>query len=132
VELCDEFLTRLRAAKLSANAMFPVYGLAEASLAVSFPPVGAPLRTLTLNGSMRGARWNGCASDAQRRCCHLRGQGILWVRIATMRTASCPRIRIVTCTGPVPPAPLPQHLQISVCNRSSASTGSWRAPWMRA
>ncbi|HET9389848.1 MAG TPA: phosphopantetheine-binding protein, partial [Steroidobacteraceae bacterium] len=34
---------------LPRNAMFPVYGLAEASLAVSFPPVGAPLRTLALN-----------------------------------------------------------------------------------
>jgi acyl-CoA synthetase (AMP-forming)/AMP-acid ligase II/acyl carrier protein len=49
VELCEEFLTRLAPAKLPRNAMFPVYGLAEASLAVSFPPVGAPLRTLTLN-----------------------------------------------------------------------------------
>jgi acyl-CoA synthetase (AMP-forming)/AMP-acid ligase II/acyl carrier protein len=49
VELCDEFLTRLAPAKLARNAMYPVYGLAEASLAVSFPPVGAPLRTVTLN-----------------------------------------------------------------------------------
>jgi acyl-CoA synthetase (AMP-forming)/AMP-acid ligase II/acyl carrier protein len=49
VELCDEFLTRLAPAKLARNAMFPVYGLAEATLAVSFPEVGAPLRTLTLN-----------------------------------------------------------------------------------
>ena len=49
VELCDEFLTRLGPAGLDRNAMYPVYGLAEASLAVSFPPVGAPLRTLTLN-----------------------------------------------------------------------------------
>jgi acyl-CoA synthetase (AMP-forming)/AMP-acid ligase II/acyl carrier protein len=29
--------------------MYPVYGLAEASLAVSFPAVGAPLKTITLN-----------------------------------------------------------------------------------
>jgi acyl-CoA synthetase (AMP-forming)/AMP-acid ligase II/acyl carrier protein len=29
--------------------MFPVYGLAEASLAVTFPEVGAPMRALTLN-----------------------------------------------------------------------------------
>jgi len=29
--------------------MYPVYGLAEASLAVSFPPTGAPMRTITLN-----------------------------------------------------------------------------------
>jgi len=49
VELCNEFLTRLAPAKLARNAMFPVYGLAEATLAVSFPEVGAPLRTLALN-----------------------------------------------------------------------------------
>jgi acyl-CoA synthetase (AMP-forming)/AMP-acid ligase II len=49
VELCDEFLTRLGPAKLARNAMFPVYGLAEASLAVTFPEVGAPMRTITIN-----------------------------------------------------------------------------------
>ncbi len=49
VELCDEFLTRLEPAGLDRNSMYPVYGLAEASLAVSFPPVGAPLKTITLN-----------------------------------------------------------------------------------
>ena len=49
VELCDEFLSRLAPARLARNAMYPVYGLAEASLAVSFPAPGAPIRTLTLN-----------------------------------------------------------------------------------
>jgi acyl-CoA synthetase (AMP-forming)/AMP-acid ligase II/acyl carrier protein len=49
VELCEEFLGRLAPCGLKRTAMYPVYGLAEASLAVSFPPVGAPLRTLTLN-----------------------------------------------------------------------------------
>jgi acyl-CoA synthetase (AMP-forming)/AMP-acid ligase II/aryl carrier-like protein len=49
VSLCNEFLDRLAPAKLQRTAMFPVYGLAEASLAVSFPSVGAPLQTLTLN-----------------------------------------------------------------------------------
>ena len=49
IELCDEFLGHLAPAKLARNAMYPVYGLAEASLAVSFPPVGAPMRTITLN-----------------------------------------------------------------------------------
>ncbi|HKD55453.1 MAG TPA: AMP-binding protein, partial [Steroidobacteraceae bacterium] len=49
VELCEQFLTRLAPAKLARNAMYPVYGLAEATLAVSFPPLGEPLRTLTLN-----------------------------------------------------------------------------------
>ena len=49
VPLCTEFLDRLAPAKLDRNAMFPVYGLAEASLAVSFPPVGSPLQTVSLN-----------------------------------------------------------------------------------
>ena len=49
VELCNEFLERMEPAKLARNAMFPVYGLAEASLAVTFPEVGAPMRTITLN-----------------------------------------------------------------------------------
>jgi acyl-CoA synthetase (AMP-forming)/AMP-acid ligase II/acyl carrier protein len=49
VPLCKQFLDRLEPAKLNRNAMFPVYGLAEASLAVSFPPVGAPLQTVSLN-----------------------------------------------------------------------------------
>jgi acyl-CoA synthetase (AMP-forming)/AMP-acid ligase II/acyl carrier protein len=49
VELCDEFLSRLAPAKLARHSMFPVYGLAEASLAVSFPEVGAPMRTIGLD-----------------------------------------------------------------------------------
>jgi acyl-CoA synthetase (AMP-forming)/AMP-acid ligase II/acyl carrier protein len=48
-DLCDEFLTRLAPAKLARQAMFPVYGLAEASLAVSFPPVGNTVATISLN-----------------------------------------------------------------------------------
>jgi len=49
VELCEKFMTRLGAASLAPHAMYPVYGLAEASLAVSFPPLDAPLRSITLN-----------------------------------------------------------------------------------
>jgi acyl-CoA synthetase (AMP-forming)/AMP-acid ligase II/acyl carrier protein len=48
-QLCEEFMTRLAPARLAGNTMYPVYGLAEASLAVSFPPAGAPLQTLALN-----------------------------------------------------------------------------------
>jgi acyl-CoA synthetase (AMP-forming)/AMP-acid ligase II/acyl carrier protein len=40
VDLVDEFLARMAPAKLARNAMFPVYGLAEASLAMTFPPIG--------------------------------------------------------------------------------------------
>lgn len=47
-ELCREFTSALAPAKLAPNVMFPVYGLAEASLAVTFPEPGAPLRTQAL------------------------------------------------------------------------------------
>jgi acyl-CoA synthetase (AMP-forming)/AMP-acid ligase II/acyl carrier protein len=49
VDLCNEFLERLSPARLSRNAMFPVYGLAEASLAVSFPRITSPYRSATFN-----------------------------------------------------------------------------------
>ncbi|HEX9474569.1 MAG TPA: non-ribosomal peptide synthetase [Steroidobacteraceae bacterium] len=42
LSLCDEFMDRMAEARLARNAMFPVYGLAEASVAVSFPPLGQP------------------------------------------------------------------------------------------
>ncbi len=44
--LCDEFTTRLAPAGLSPRAMYPVYGLAEASLAVSFPTLGSTYHSL--------------------------------------------------------------------------------------
>jgi len=37
VELADEFMDRMAPAKLKRTAMYPVYGLAEATLVVSFP-----------------------------------------------------------------------------------------------
>jgi len=37
VELADEFMARLAPAKMPRTAMYPVYGLAEATLVVSFP-----------------------------------------------------------------------------------------------
>lgn len=49
VELCEEFLTRLAPAGLKRESMFTVYGLAEASLAVSFPPPQIPLRATCFN-----------------------------------------------------------------------------------
>jgi acyl-CoA synthetase (AMP-forming)/AMP-acid ligase II len=38
-ELCDEFTTALNPCGLKPSSMFPVYGLAEASVAVTFPPL---------------------------------------------------------------------------------------------
>ena len=49
VELCEEFMARLAGLGLKRTSMFPVYGLAEASLAATFPPVGRHYRTLLLD-----------------------------------------------------------------------------------
>ncbi|HEX7374503.1 MAG TPA: non-ribosomal peptide synthetase [Steroidobacteraceae bacterium] len=49
VELAEEFLDRMAPYGLKRTAMFPVYGLAEASLAISFPPVGAGYRYITVD-----------------------------------------------------------------------------------
>jgi acyl-CoA synthetase (AMP-forming)/AMP-acid ligase II/acyl carrier protein len=54
VDLVEEFLTRMAPAKLARNAMFPVYGLAEASLAMTFPPLGREYRAVTFKRQQLG------------------------------------------------------------------------------
>lgn len=46
--VCRAFTQALKASGLSEESMFPVYGLAEASLAVTFPEPGSELRTILL------------------------------------------------------------------------------------
>ena len=58
-ELCEEFLDTLEPHGLARTAMFPVYGLAEATVAVSFPDPGRPYRRIVADrhGLSIGARW---------------------------------------------------------------------------
>jgi acyl-CoA synthetase (AMP-forming)/AMP-acid ligase II/acyl carrier protein len=49
VELTEEFLDRMASLGLRRSAMFPVYGLAEASLAVAFPAPGSGHRYITVD-----------------------------------------------------------------------------------
>ena len=49
VSLCNEFMNALAYTGLRRQAMYPVYGLAEASLAVAFPALGADLRWIRVN-----------------------------------------------------------------------------------
>lgn len=46
VDLCDTFLTTMKAYGLKRETMFTVYGMAEATLAVSFPVVGEEYRAV--------------------------------------------------------------------------------------
>jgi acyl-CoA synthetase (AMP-forming)/AMP-acid ligase II/aryl carrier-like protein len=47
--LCREFLAHFEPARLKQTVMYPVYGLAEATLGVSFPDPGAALKTIKLS-----------------------------------------------------------------------------------
>ncbi len=49
VDLAREFLARMAPARLAARAMYPVYGLAEATLAVSFPSLDSQYESLSLD-----------------------------------------------------------------------------------
>jgi acyl-CoA synthetase (AMP-forming)/AMP-acid ligase II/aryl carrier-like protein len=49
VQLCNEFMSRMAYTGLRHEAMFPVYGLAEASLAVTFPEPGSDYRWVRVN-----------------------------------------------------------------------------------
>ncbi len=49
VELCNEFMSALAYTGLKHQAMYPVYGLAEASLAVAFPEPGQDYRWIRVN-----------------------------------------------------------------------------------
>jgi len=49
VPLCNRFLEAMAPYGLKRSAMYPVYGLAEASLAVTFPPPGREIQTVTLD-----------------------------------------------------------------------------------
>jgi acyl-CoA synthetase (AMP-forming)/AMP-acid ligase II len=48
IELCQQFLNAMAVYGLKSNTMYPVYGLAEASLAVSFPIPGDGLQSIKL------------------------------------------------------------------------------------
>ncbi|GAC1302273.1 MAG: mutanobactin A non-ribosomal peptide synthetase MubE [Steroidobacteraceae bacterium] len=49
VQLCNEFMTALAYTGLKRQAMYPVYGLAEAALAVTLPELGSDYRWLRVN-----------------------------------------------------------------------------------
>ncbi len=49
VDLANEFMRNLAYTGLKKQAMYPVYGLAEASLAVTLPPLGSDYRWIRVN-----------------------------------------------------------------------------------
>jgi acyl-CoA synthetase (AMP-forming)/AMP-acid ligase II/aryl carrier-like protein len=49
VSLCNEFMRKMAPTGLKHSAMYPVYGMAEASLAVAFPEPGSDYRWVRVN-----------------------------------------------------------------------------------
>lgn len=47
--VCQRFTEELKKYRLAENCLFPVYGLAEASVAVTFPRINQPIDTVVLN-----------------------------------------------------------------------------------
>ncbi|MHB8475882.1 MAG: non-ribosomal peptide synthetase [Steroidobacteraceae bacterium] len=54
VDLCNEFMSKLAYTGLKRQAMYPVYGLAEASLAVTLPELGSHYRWVRVNRHQLG------------------------------------------------------------------------------
>ncbi|HYM62586.1 MAG TPA: non-ribosomal peptide synthetase [Thermoanaerobaculia bacterium] len=52
--LCNDFLDAMEPYGLRRSAMFPVYGLAEASLGATFTPIGSGLRSLSVDRTTLG------------------------------------------------------------------------------
>jgi len=48
-DLCNDFMDALAPYGLARNAMFPVYGLAEATVGVSFPPLGSDFARIVVD-----------------------------------------------------------------------------------
>ena len=49
IDVCHKFIDHFSSAGLKSHVMFPVFGLAEATLAVSFNEVGSPIRSLKID-----------------------------------------------------------------------------------
>ena len=112
VELAEEFMTRLAPAKLKRTAMYPVYGLAEATLSVSFPqPPGEMYSSIavdrhTLNVGMAPASLPAEHDDALLP--HGRGSGNSLLQSAGRRrcgSSRCPTATWATSRSPATTSP---------------------------
>jgi acyl-CoA synthetase (AMP-forming)/AMP-acid ligase II/aryl carrier-like protein len=120
-ELCEEFLDTLAPYGLARTAMFPVYGLAEATVAVSFPEPGRPYQRIVADrhGLCAGKHWDPAAPDDP--------DAISFVKVG--RAVRDCRIRIADADG----APLPDGVigEIQVSG-DSVTGGIYGDPEARA
>ena len=109
-ELCRRFAQALAPHGLKANTIFPVYGLAEASLAVSFPEPGAPLETVLLDRTAMqiGEPVRVVQPDSK--------DGVEFVKLG--RAVPGSEVRLVDEAGAATAGPATGHVQIRGANVS--------------
>lgn len=117
-ELCRQFAQTMAPHGLGANTMFPVYGLAEASLAVSFPKPGAPLQTVVLD---RQALQVGAPARLLPAGSNDSADGVELVRLGRALPGSA--LRIVDGAGALLAEPSVGHVQIRGDNVSVGYRG---------
>lgn len=107
-ELCEEFLDALAPHGLARTAMFPVYGLAEATVAVSFPEPGRPYARIVADrhGLRVGEPWK--PADPAR------ADAVSFVKVG--RAVRDCRIRIAGDDDRLLPDGVVGHIQVSGVN----------------
>jgi len=113
VDLMQRFMARMAPFGLRPAAMFPVYGLAEATLAVAFPPLGAPPEVESLD--RRELQENGRAVAAE-------GAGAIRFAVEGAPVAGV-SVRIVDAADRPLPDGCVGHIQVRGPNVTS---GYWR------
>jgi acyl-CoA synthetase (AMP-forming)/AMP-acid ligase II/acyl carrier protein len=110
-ELCEQFLEALQAFGLKRSVMFPVYGLAEATVAVSFPALGSEYSRIVVDRhSLRiGARYEPAEPGDD--------QAVSFVKVGNA-VRDC-RIRITDDADQVVPAGIIGNIQVKGPNVTS-------------
>ena len=116
VDLCEDFLMEMSGLGLRSSAMFPVYGLAEASLAVSFPPPESHYKWITVNRHSLGL------GDRSRVLPDGHSDGVRFMRLGSS-IRDC-EVRISSAEGKPVEAGVVGHIQIRGAN---VTRGYYRA-----
>jgi tyrocidine synthetase-3 len=106
--LCERFMERLRPYGLRPDVWFPVYGMAEASLAVTFPNVGDGLQTVSVDR-------NSLTKGEQVRVIPLASRNSARFVVEGYPVSDC-NIRICDDTDNSVPAHVVGHIQICGAN----------------
>ncbi|MCH9826999.1 MAG: non-ribosomal peptide synthetase [Gammaproteobacteria bacterium] len=114
-ELCQRFVETLAPHGLSPHSMFTVYGLAEASLAVSFPRPGAATEVLYLDRSRLKIGDDATAVEAS----HVHAAAFVKLGRAVPGT----QLRVVDDAGRACAARAPGHVQIRGANVTAGYHG---------